>query len=80
MDTDGGREVHALHVALSAQGYNCGDDDMRWWMFGDTTVAALKTFQVRSNWVGGPKLCRAYMGLMPGKPVPQQPSRVVRHL
>ena len=92
---DGGREVHALQVALQKAGYypggepaawaagavgsaaqagqqsagccsrrslmlNCllarlrcpAEDDMRWWSFGDGTLAALKTFQV---W----RLCRA---------------------
>jgi hypothetical protein len=36
-----------LQVALSKQGYHCGDDEMRWWQFGSSTVDALKTFQVR---------------------------------
>jgi hypothetical protein len=34
-------------VALSKAGYHCGDDEMRWWQFGSSTVDALKTFQVR---------------------------------
>ncbi|KAL4419502.1 hypothetical protein ABPG77_002288 [Micractinium sp. CCAP 211/92] len=42
---DGGREVHALHVALTRAGYYPSEDDERWWSFGDGTVAALKTFQ-----------------------------------
>ncbi|GIL66280.1 hypothetical protein Vafri_19872, partial [Volvox africanus] len=45
MDGDGGREVHALQVALSNSGFHCGDDDMRWWQFGDSTLTALKYFQ-----------------------------------
>lgn len=34
-------------VALGRQGYHCGDDEMRWWQFGSSTLDALKTFQVR---------------------------------
>ncbi|KAF6259771.1 hypothetical protein COO60DRAFT_1700641 [Scenedesmus sp. NREL 46B-D3] len=45
LDMDGGREVHALQVALGRQGYHCGDDEMRWWQFGSSTLDALKTFQ-----------------------------------
>jgi hypothetical protein len=33
-------------VALSKAGYHCGDDEMRWWQFGSSTLDALKTFQV----------------------------------
>jgi hypothetical protein len=32
-------------VALGAHGYYCGDDEMRWWQFGSSTLDALKTFQ-----------------------------------
>ena len=49
MDGDGGREVHALHVALNQQGYYAGEDDVRWWQFGDGTINALKTFQACSG-------------------------------
>lgn len=45
MEGDGGREVHALHVVLTREGYYPGEDDIRWWTYGDTTVAAVKTFQ-----------------------------------
>ncbi|KXZ54376.1 hypothetical protein GPECTOR_5g455 [Gonium pectorale] len=45
MEGDGGREVHALQVALSNGGFYAGEDDMRWWQFGDTTLTALKFFQ-----------------------------------
>ncbi|WIA44064.1 hypothetical protein OEZ86_010425 [Tetradesmus obliquus] len=45
LEMDGGREVHALQVALGRQGYHCGDDEMRWWQFGSSTLDALKTFQ-----------------------------------
>ena len=37
--------MHALHVALGNHGFYPSDDDLRWWQFGDSTVAALKTFQ-----------------------------------
>ncbi len=47
METDGGREVHVLQLLLGKAGCYCGDDEMRWWMFGDMTAGALKTFQVR---------------------------------
>jgi hypothetical protein len=47
MDMDGGREVHALHVALGRHGFFCGDDDMQWWMFGEATMNALRAYQVR---------------------------------
>lgn len=45
MEGDGGREVHALHVALQEHGYYPGEDDVRWWTYGDSTLTALKTFQ-----------------------------------
>ncbi|GLC56122.1 hypothetical protein PLESTB_001066700 [Pleodorina starrii] len=45
MEGDGGREVHALQVALANNGFHCGEDDMRWWQFGDATLTALKYFQ-----------------------------------
>ncbi|GBF92273.1 hypothetical protein Rsub_05356 [Raphidocelis subcapitata] len=49
MDMDGGREVHALHVALHRAGFFCGDDDMRWWMFGEPTMNALRTYQASAG-------------------------------
>ncbi|KAG2494501.1 hypothetical protein HYH03_007270 [Edaphochlamys debaryana] len=45
MEGDGGKEVHALQVALSNAGFHPSDDDMRWWQFGDTTNNALRYFQ-----------------------------------
>ena len=42
---DGGRHVHELQVALNGAGFFCGDDDEQWWQFGDSTYAALVTFQ-----------------------------------
>jgi hypothetical protein len=45
IEGDGGKEVHALHVLLENAGYCAGEDDERWWQFGDSTQAALKTFQ-----------------------------------
>lgn len=48
-DGDGNREVHVMQVALQKQGFYCGEDDMQWWQFGDTTAAALKTFQASSG-------------------------------
>jgi hypothetical protein len=57
MDMDGGREVHALQIALGRRGFFCGDDDCRWWMFGEPTMNALRTFQVGGGggvgWGGG---------------------------
>jgi hypothetical protein len=35
-----------IQVALTRVGYYCGDDEMRWWQFGEATANALKTFQV----------------------------------
>lgn len=45
LEGDGGREVHSLQVALLEKGYFCGEDEMEWWMFGDSTANALRTFQ-----------------------------------
>ena len=42
---DGGRPVHALQVALDRAGMSCGEEDEQWWQFGDSTQAALTTFQ-----------------------------------
>jgi len=51
---DGGREVHAMQVALGRHGFHCGDDDMTWWMFGESTMNALRIYQVSwVGWVGG---------------------------
>lgn len=47
---DGGREVHALHVALTRAGFYPSEDDERWWSFGDGTVTALKTFQACNSY------------------------------
>lgn len=49
IEGDGGREVHALHVALEGAGFSAGEDDTQWWQFGDTTMNALKTFQACSG-------------------------------
>ena len=43
---DGGRHVHELQVALAQKGFWPGEDDMRWWQFGDATCSAVQTFQV----------------------------------
>lgn len=43
---DGGRFVHALHVLLERAGCWPGEDDFQWWWFGDSTLAALKAYQV----------------------------------
>ena len=42
---DGGKQVHALQVALDRAGMSCGEDDEQWWQFGDSTHSALVTFQ-----------------------------------
>eukprot|EP00887_Chlorella_sp_A99_P007821 scaffold20.g7821.t1 len=42
---DGGRAVHGMQVALIQEGYYPDEDEMRWWNFGSSTLAALKTFQ-----------------------------------
>ena len=42
---DGGKQVHALQVALDRAGMSCGEDDEQWWQFGDGTHSALVTFQ-----------------------------------
>ena len=43
---DGGRFVHAMHVLLERAGCWPGEDDVQWWWFGDSTLAALKAYQV----------------------------------
>lgn len=45
LEGEGGQMVHALHVLLSDAGFYPNDDELQWWQFGDTTVAAIKTFQ-----------------------------------
>lgn len=45
LEGEGGQVVHALHVLLSDAGYYPCDDELQWWQFGDSTVAAIKTFQ-----------------------------------
>jgi hypothetical protein len=35
-----------LQVCLQKAGFSSGDDEMRWWQFGSSTLDALKTFQV----------------------------------
>ena len=45
---DGGKQVHALQVALESAGMSCGEDDEQWWQFGDSTHSALVTFQACS--------------------------------
>lgn len=42
---DGGEAVRVMQEALTKAGFFCGDDDMEWWFFGDSTETALKTFQ-----------------------------------
>jgi len=49
LEGDGGQEVHSLHVALSTAGFDPGEEDARWWQFGDSTLNALKTFQACSG-------------------------------
>lgn len=46
---DGGRAVHGMQVALIQEGYYPDEDEMRWWNFGSSTLAALKTFQACSG-------------------------------
>ena len=41
--------MHALQVALDLGGFYPSEDDMRWWCFGDGTLAALKTFQASAR-------------------------------
>lgn len=40
-------QVHELHVALQRKGFWSGDDDMQWWQYGDSTISAVQTAQVR---------------------------------
>lgn len=45
---DGNRAVHHLQAALDKAGFGCDEDEMRWWMFGDSTQSSLSFFQVRN--------------------------------
>jgi peptidoglycan hydrolase-like protein with peptidoglycan-binding domain len=45
MEGDSGRLVHSLQVLLRRAGCHCDRDEAEWWMFGATTVTALRTFQ-----------------------------------
>lgn len=49
LEGDGGREVHALQVALGEAGFSAGEEDIQWWQFGDSTLNAVKTFQACSG-------------------------------
>jgi hypothetical protein len=42
---DGDARVGALQALLDEAGFACGEDDVRYWFFGDATDAALRTFQ-----------------------------------
>jgi len=42
---DGNPAVHRLHAALDMAGFDCGEDEMQWWMFGDMTQLAVSFFQ-----------------------------------
>ena len=42
---DGGEHVRLLQVALDSKGFCVSEDELEYWMFGDTTETALKTFQ-----------------------------------
>ena len=46
---DGGRYVRLLQLALDKKGFCVSDDELEFWMFGDTTETALKTFQACSG-------------------------------
>ncbi|GAX74527.1 hypothetical protein CEUSTIGMA_g1976.t1 [Chlamydomonas eustigma] len=46
---DGGKEVRMLQACLEDLGFYCGEEDMRWWMFGDTTHNSLMAFQASSG-------------------------------
>ena len=46
---DGGKHVRLLQLALDRKGYCVSDDELEFWMFGDTTENALKTFQACSG-------------------------------
>jgi len=42
---DGGSAVHHLQVLLMECGYNCEEDECRYWFFGPMTENALRTYQ-----------------------------------
>jgi hypothetical protein len=44
-EMDGGRTVRRLQLALTEAGFHCGEDEMQWWQFGQTTLESLRTFQ-----------------------------------
>ena len=72
IDGDGGQPVHALHVLLDDAGFCAGEDDVRWWQFGDSTVAALKTFQACNGIPESGAACvKTWQALMPPGSVPQ---------
>lgn len=71
IDGDGGKYVHALHVLLDNAGYCAGEDDVRWWQYGDSTVTAVKTFQACSGIPESGATCvRTWQALMPPGSVP----------
>jgi peptidoglycan hydrolase-like protein with peptidoglycan-binding domain len=71
IDGDGGKYVHALHVLLDDAGFSPGEDDIRWWQFGDSTVAAVKTFQACNGIPESGAACvRTWQALMPEGSVP----------
>jgi len=71
IDGDGGKHVHALHVLLDDAGFCAGEDDVRWWQYGDSTVNAVKTFQACSGIPESGATCvRTWQALMPPGSVP----------
>ena len=52
---DGDVRVGALQKLLGEAGFSCGDDDVRFWFFGDATDAALRTFQACAPGVALPE-------------------------
>ncbi|CAG9463767.1 unnamed protein product [Pedinophyceae sp. YPF-701] len=42
---DGDENVHKLQLLLMRKGFFSGEEDMKWWMMGDSTMEALKTYQ-----------------------------------
>ncbi|GAX75999.1 hypothetical protein CEUSTIGMA_g3442.t1 [Chlamydomonas eustigma] len=46
---DGGKDVRTLQACLEDLGFYCGEEDMRWWMFGDTTRNSLMAFQASAG-------------------------------
>jgi peptidoglycan hydrolase-like protein with peptidoglycan-binding domain len=77
IDGDGGKYVHALHVLLDNAGFCAGEDDVRWWQYGDSTVNAVKTFQACSGIPESGATCvRTWQALMPPGSVPNDLSSV----